>query len=337
MDAGREWRGGQNQVRVLLRELAQRRDIELRLVTHRAGELARRVAGIVPIDGVTWSMGLDPRAWWKIRRILRSFRPALVHVHDSHSLTLARLARARVPLVAHRRVDFHVRPGSAWFGATRIVAVSAAVKRILVEDGVRPGRITVIPDGIDPAEIHGNASRTLDIRARLSLPAHTPLVVNVAALVDHKDQITLIRAAAAARSLQPDLQWAIAGEGPRRAALAAEITRLGLGDRVHLLGYITEVDALIREADVFVMSSREEGMGSVILHALVLGKSVVCTAAGGIPEFVPSDALVPVADPAALARRVVDALAHPVATSLPDRLTAKSMAEATLALYRSLV
>ncbi len=338
VDAGREWRGGQNQVRLLLRELAQQRDIDIRLVTHRAGELARRVAPSgIPIDGVTWSLGLDPRAWWTIRRTLRTFRPELIHVHDSHALTLCRWTRPAVPLIAHRRVDFHVRPGSAWFSATRIVAVSRAVNRILIADGVQAGIVTVIPDGVDPAEIHANASHPLGIRARLSLPPHTPLAVNVAALVDHKDQITLIRAAATARALRPDLHWAVAGEGERRHTLEAEIGRQGLGDRVHLLGYISEVDALIREANVFVMSSKEEGMGSAILHALALGKPVVSTAAGGIPEVVPPDSLVPIADPAALARRVVDMLAHPVATTLPELFTAKSMAQATLALYRSLV
>ena len=337
VDAGREWRGGQNQVRLLLRELAQEPAIDVRLVSNRAGELARRLAAAVPISGAAWSIGLDPRAWWTIRRALRAFRPDLIHAHDSHALTLCRWTRTAVPLIAHRRVDFHVRSGSPWFSAQRIVAVSEAVQRVLLADGVPSGLVTVIPDGIDPAEIRGNAARPLDIRRRLSLPPHAPLALNAAALVGHKDQITLIRAAAQARALAPDLHWAIAGEGERRPALAAAIARAGLGDRVHLLGYITEIDALIREADVFVMSSKEEGLGSVILHALALGKPVVSTAAGGIPEILGADALVPVADHTALAHRVVDMVAHPVATSLPDRFTAKSMTRATLALYRRMV
>jgi L-malate glycosyltransferase len=337
VDAGREWRGGQNQVRLLLRELTQERAIDARLVSSRNGELARRLAQTVPIIGASWSIGLDPRAWWTIRRALQAYRPDLIHVHDSHALTLCRWTRTTIPLIAHRRVDFHIRSGSPWFSAHRIVAVSEAVKRVLVADGVPSGSVTVIPDGIDPSEILANAVRPMDIRGRLSLPAHTPLAVNAAALVDHKDQITLIRAAAEARALEPDLHWAIAGEGERRPALEAEIARLGLGDRVHLLGYITQIDSLIREGNVFVMSSREEGLGSVILHALALGKPVVSTAAGGIPEILGADALVPVADATALAHRVVDMVAHPVATSLPDRFTAKSMARATLRLYRRMV
>jgi len=337
VDAGREWRGGQNQVRLLLQELARDHAIDARLVSNRRGELARRLAQTVLVVGAPWSIGLDPRAWWTIRRTLQQFRPDLIHVHDSHALTLVRSTRTRVPLIAHRRVDFHVRPGSAWFLAHRIVAVSEAVRRILVADGIPPHRVTVIPDGVDAAEIRANAVQSIDIRGRLSLPPHTPIAVNAAALVGHKDQITLIRAAAEAQVLAPDLHWAIAGAGERSAALAAEIARRGLGDRVHLLGYITEIDSLIREADVFVMSSKEEGLGSVILHALALGRPVVSTAAGGIPEILGADALVPVGDAAALAHKVVATLRRPETTSLPDRFTAKSMAQATLALYGSLV
>jgi glycosyltransferase involved in cell wall biosynthesis len=337
VDAGREWRGGQNQVRLLLQELARERAIEVRLVSNRAGELARRLVPAVPITGATWSIGLDPRAWWTIRHAVRAFRPDLIHAHDSHALTLCRWTRTTIPLIAHRRVDFHIRPGSHWFAARCIVAVSEAVRRVLLADGVPSGLVTVILDGIDAAEIRANAARPMDIRTRLSLPAHTRLALNAAALVGHKDQRTLIRAAAAARALAPDLHWAIAGEGECRPALAAEIASLGLGDRVHLLGYITDIDSLIREADVFVMSSREEGLGSVILHALALGKPVVSTGAGGIPEILDSGVLVPVGDPTALAHRVVDMLAHPTTTSLPDRFTAKSMARATLALYTRLL
>ena len=155
--------------------------------------------------------------------------------------------------------------------------------------------------------------------------------------MDHKDQRTLIRAAQLARTARPDLHWVVAGEGELRGSLTAEIARLGLTDRVHLLGYVDPADALIREADVFVMSSREEGLGSVILNALALGKPVVATAAGGIPEILPAGALVPVGDAAALARKVVETLDHPSPFPLPAQFTAAAMAQGVLALYRSLL
>ena len=345
VDAGREWRGGQNQVRLLTRELAREREIEQRLVTHRDGELARRAAaeGVV-VRGVRWRISLDPRAAFDLLYQMSQFRPDVVHVHDSHALALARWTRFWVnwetnppPLVATRRVDFHVRRGSGWFRAEAVIAVSDAVRRVLVADGMPETSIIIIPDGIDPDEVRTRAAAPLDIRARLGLAPGTPLAVNVAALVDHKDQRTLIRAAAHARATRPDLHWAIAGDGALRRPLEREIAQQGVGDIVHLLGYVTEVDALIWEADVFVMSSKEEGLGSVILHALVLGKPVVATAAGGIPEVLPASSLAPIGDAAALSHKVLESLERPTPSALPSQFTAKSMAQSTLALYRSLV
>jgi len=368
VDSGREWRGGQNQVRLLCRELARDRSVTQVLVTKRGSELARRaLQDRVTVEEVRWSIGLDPAVWMALGGVMVRFRPQIVHAHDSHALWLALQARRWLGLLAWifiapaakefqdtlalvigtRRVDFHVRRrrglarffagDSSWMRADHVVAISAAVKDVLVSDGRSAGEITVVPDGIDPDEVRTTAALPLNVRAHLGLPATTPLAVNVAALVDHKDQHTLIRAAAHVRAARPDLHWVIAGEGALRGSLTAEIASFGLTDRVHLLGYVRTADALIRESNVFVMSSKEEGLGSVILNALALGKPVVATKAGGIPEILPRDALVPVGDFAALAAKVVQALDHPSPLPLPPQFTATAMAQGVLALYRSLL
>jgi glycosyltransferase involved in cell wall biosynthesis len=338
VDSGREWRGGQNQVRLLCRELAGDRDVEQVLVTKRGSELARRAAADGAVTETPWTWGFDPRAWVRLNLAVRAFKPDIVHAHDAHALLLARHAAGDARLVATRRVDFHVSRFSTWRRTDRVIAISAAVRNILVADGIPAAEITVVPDGIDPDEIRRAARQPLNIRGRLGLPAGAPLAINVAALVDHKDQRTLIRAAAHARAARPDLHWAIAGEGALRGSLTSEIGRLGLADRVHLLGYVDAADALIRESDVFVMSSKEEGLGSVILNALALARPVVATAAGGIPEILPPESLVPVGDAEALAGKVIDALSHPASRiTLPERFTARVMAQGVLAVYRSLL
>ena len=317
--------------------------IENCLLTSFASQLATRVraeGGTVLETG--WRVGLSPSAWFALNSATRTWRPDIIHAHDSHALTLALWQRRfwRLPdppvIVAHRRVDFHIRARSGWRKAERIIAVSEGVKRILAADGVNPHDVVVVPDGIDPYEIGAAALRAPDMRKRLRLPADAPLAVNVAALVDHKDQRTFIRAAAAARARAPRLHWVIAGEGPLRSELQREIANLSVGDIVHLVGYVEPVDALIKESNVFVMSSKEEGMGSVVLHALALEKPVVATAAGGLPEVVAPEWLTPVGDADALAAKTLLALERAPHTSLPERFTAKAMAEATLAQYRVL-
>lgn len=339
VDSGREWRGGQNQVRLLCRELAREPAVEQVLVTKRGSELAQRAAADgTAVSETPWGWGLDPRAWFRLNLAVSTFKPDILHAHDGHSLWMARHSVGDARLVATRRVDFHVGRFSSWRRPDRIIAISGAVKEVLAADGIPATEVTVVPDGIDPDEIRRAAAEPAHIRAFLRLPPDTPLAVNVAALVDHKDQRTLVRAAAHARAARPDLHWVIAGEGERRGSLTAEIARLGLADRVHLLGYVDAADSLIRESDVFVMSSKEEGLGSVILNALALGKPVVATAAGGIPEILPPESLVPVGDAAALARKVIDALSRPASRiPLPERFTARAMAQGVLALYRSLL
>ncbi len=345
VDSGREYRGGQDQVRLLARELAGAPEVEQRLVTRRDSELARRAgAEGVAVRGVPWGPGLDPRAWGRLVIESLAWPPDLIHAHNSHAVTLAvwarrflRYAGTAPRIVATRRVVFPLRVGSALRHADAVIAVSQAVKAGLVTAGIVAGEIAVVPDGVDPAAVRAAAATPLGIRARLALADATPLVANIAALEPSKDQATLVRAAHAARALCPGLHWVIAGTGPGRALIEHEIRRLDMADRVHLLGYVEQADALIRESDVLVMSSKQEGLGSVVLHALALARPVVATAGGGLPEIVPAEWLVPVGDHEALARKVVQALEHPVPVPLPPQCTAAAMAAAVLALYRSLV
>jgi len=342
VDSGREYRGGQNQVRLLARELAREPEMQQHLVTRRGSELARRVqAAGIPVYEVPWTIGLDPRAWWRLLLLAREFRADVIHAHDGHALGIALAARRWLDdqprIVATRRVVFPVRRRSSLFRADYIVAISAAVETALVAAGVSPAEIGVVPSGIDPDEVRAAAALPFGVRTRLGLPRHTPLAVNVAALEPAKDQATLVRAAHTARTLRPDLHWVIAGTGEERRKLEAQIGALDLADRVHLVGQIEQADALIGESDVLVMSSREEGLGSVVLHALALGKPVVATRAGGLPEMVPEEWLVPVGNADALARQVLRALDHPASVPLPRQFTASAMARGVLAVYRSLV
>jgi glycosyltransferase involved in cell wall biosynthesis len=290
----------------------------------------------VQVQGTAWEIGLDPRAWWNLRRAIASFQPDIIHVHDSHALTLAATVAMGRTLVATRRVDFHVGRFGAWRRPDRIIAVSAAVKNVLISDGIASDAIVVVPDGIDPDAARRAATPPLGIREQLGLPESTPLAVNAAALVDHKDQRTLVRAAEYGRTIEPRLHWVIAGEGPLRGSLTAEISRLRVEDRVHLVGYVDRVDALIAEGSVFVLSSKEEGFGSVILNALALGRPIVATAAGGIPEVLPPEVLVPAGASEALAHRVVEAVHRPTVLPFPPRFTASAVASEVLDVYKAL-
>jgi len=325
-------------VRLLCRELSRAPKIEQALVTKHASELAQRAAADgVSVLGTAWDIGLDPRAWWHLRRTVAAFQPDVIHVHDSHALTLvAPVARSR-RIVATRRVEFHIGRFGSWRRPDRIIAISEAVKKVLIADGIDPGAIVVVHDGIDVDEVRKAGAVPLDIRGESGIPASARVAVNAAALTGEKDHRTLIRAAHYARAKRPDLHWVIAGEGKLRDSLAAEIRRLELADRVHLIGHVDRVEALIAAADVFILTSKREGLGSVVLNALALGRPVVATAAGGIPEILPPEVLVPTENAEALAQKVAAALDHPTPVPFPPGFSAAAMAQGVLDVYRALL
>ena len=325
-------------MRLLCRELSRAPEIEQALVTRRGSELAQRAAADgVSVLGTAWDIGLDPRAWLHLRRTVAAFQPDVIHVHDSHALTLVAAAAMGRTIVATRRVEFHIGRFGFWRRPDRIIAISEAVRRVLIGDGIDSGAVVVVHDGIDVNEVRNAGAVPLDIRSDSGIPASARVAVNAAALTGEKDHRTLIRAAHYARAHRPDLHWVIAGEGKLRNSLAAEIRRLGLADRVHLIGHVDRVDALIAAADVFVLTSKREGLGSVILDALALGRPVVATAAGGIPEILPPEALVPTGSAELLAQKVAAALDHPTPVPFPPGFSAAAMAQGVLDVYRALL
>ncbi len=344
--SGREWRGGQNQVVLLTRALAETTsDFQQVVVTGRGTLLAQRLkAAGVPVREVGWRIGLSFGA---LAGALAEARrgPALFHAHDAHSLTLAGFAArvTRSPFVVTRRVDFPLRRPGLWASADRVIAISEAVRRVLVGDGIPSSRIVTVHSGIDVERVRNTTAGA--IRTELGVPDGARLAVSVGALVDHKDHATLIAAAAALRSRQPELHWVIAGEGELRSRLEGQIGRLGLQDRVHLPGHVAEPLRLIATADVFVMSSKEEGLGTSVLDAMALGVPIAATSGGGIPEMLSGGAglLSEPGNAPALAASVDRLLregplresVRRAATEKVAEFSAEAMANGVLSVYRS--
>lgn len=315
LDTERGWRGGQNQVALLHRGLCECGDYSV-VVGRAGGELVNRLtAQGLPALAVPVSGSVDPRTLAALARIIRRQRIQVLHAHASHAHSYGLLlARAcQLPLVVTRRVDFVPRPGLASqlkYGhrVARLVAISRGVGRALARGGVPPQAI--IPSGVDPARtLAGDRARG---RAALNLSDEQQLVLNVAALADHKGQSDLLSAWATIADRFPTAVVAIAGDGDRRAALEAQIEAEQI-PRCRLLGWRGDIPDLLAAADLFCMSSHEEGLGTSIADAMVAGLAVVATTAGGIPEVVTPETgwLVPPKAPNQLAEALAEALTQP--------------------------
>jgi glycosyltransferase involved in cell wall biosynthesis len=343
--SGREWRGGERQVLLLATELA-RLGLDQRVITRRGGRLERElVSAGVPVRPVRWGIALSPWALGAAWREART-RSVLLHAHDSHALTVAILAAraAGAPVVATRRTAFPLARRSLWRLADRVIAVAEAARTALIQGGVSPERIALVPSGIDPAATC--AVRPRPIRRELGLPGDTPLAVNVAALTWEKDHATLIRAAVLVARAASRLHWVIAGDGPLRRRLERLARDLGVGERIHFLGWTEAPNDLIAAADLFVLTSCSEGAATVLLDAMALGVPVVATRAGGVPEtLATAGLLVPVGDAAAVSAAMLQLLEdarcrrklRTAAAAAVTNRTARGMARAVLAVYRSVV
>jgi L-malate glycosyltransferase len=321
IDTARTWRGGQNQVLLTvngLRAIGQRAS----LVAHPDGELRRRAAEGLELVPLAPRTEVDFTAAWRLARVLRRLRPDVVHAHDPHGIAMAALALSMTgsavapPLVASRRVDFHLKGNSFSRWKYRqvdcFIAASEAIRRMLLEDGVPDARTVTVHEGIDVE--HVDAAQVVDVHEAFWLPHHAPVVGNVAALVPHKGQRHLIEAAQLVVRRIPDARFVILGEGELREALERQVRDHGLEKHVLLPGFRTDVLGCIKSFDLFVMSSVTEGLGTSLLDAMACARPIVATRTGGIPEVVAdgeTGVLVPPRDDGAMADAIVRLLERP--------------------------
>jgi glycosyltransferase involved in cell wall biosynthesis len=194
--------------------------------------------------------------------------------------------------------------------ATHVTAVSEAVAGTVVAFGVPRERITVIPNGVDMARFDGAGAD----RGALGAANGEPVVGSVGCLAARKDYATLLDALARMAARGRRFHAALVGDGPERAALERQAGALGIGDRVTFLGERPDIERLLPAMDVFVLSSREEGIPNALLEAMAAGRPSVATAVGGTPEVLEDGVtgwLVPPSDPQALSVAIEQTLADP--------------------------
>lgn len=352
LDTERGWRGGERQALWLAEALSRRGHFSA--VAGRPGEpfLERASQAGLAVDPISPRFEFDPVAVLALRAVLRRRAVQIVHAHTAHAVALAALATIRTDAktVVTRRVDFKLRSnyGSGWiYGrAAAIIAISKAVARALVASGIPEERISIIPSGIDLTRVFSRA--TPDTLAGLGVRPGKPLVVQVSQLVGHKDPLTFVRAIAVVRDEIPDVQAILVGDGPLRGAVEAEAERLGLRGVLIVAGYRPDADSLLAAAGVVTLSSKEEGLGTVILDALSMGKPVAATSGGGIPEILEqasSGLLSPVGDSAKLASDISSILTDPAlaarlstgARSRAKDFSVERTADLTVEVYRRLI
>ncbi|MBB2485343.1 glycosyltransferase family 4 protein [Mitsuaria sp. WAJ17] len=153
--------------------------------------------------------------------------------------------------------------------------------------GVDMRRLSCEPNGVDTRSFHPGPRPVDGLRARLGLTPDTPLVGFVGRLSPEKGPEQFLRAVSLLQEGLPEAtRFVMVGEGPMKLALEAELARLGLGQRVWLVGHWDDMSGLYRELDLLVSTSHSEAMPLALMEAMASGLPVVATRVGGIPEIV---------------------------------------------------
>lgn len=264
---------------------------------------------------------------WRLRRIVRRWRPDLVHLHSSKAGLAGRLAvRGRIATVFQPHawsfvaVDGALRTASlnwerfATRWADRVVCVSVEEREIAERNSVR-ARFDVVPNGIDVDRfrpVERAAARATAPVAAMGLGPRAQLVVCVGRLCRQKGQDVLLAAWSQVSDQVGAARLALVGDGPDAERISALITADRKLGGVFLAGAAEDPRPWYQAADLVVLPSRWEGMALAPLEASACGRRVVASDVAGVRESLPPEreswSVVAPGDPSALAKAIAGAL-----------------------------
>lgn len=268
----------------------------------------------------------------KLVRLMRDFKPDVVHTHTAKAGFAGRIAAriAGVPVVVH---TFHghvfegyfSRPTTRLFIAIEWIAARLSDTLIVLTEGLRrelsddyriarKRKFTVLPLGLDLEPFARQPRHTGAFRAAHRIPPDVPLIGLVGRLTAVKNHALFLYAAARVRGEVPRAQFVIVGDGELRADIERQIDLLDLRDCVTVTGWIKDTAPVYADLDALAISSVNEGTPVTVIEALAVGVPVVATAVGGLPDLLEGGALgalVPSGDAAALANALIRAIQTP--------------------------
>lgn len=345
------WRGGENQIILLIRGLREL-NVKNYLLCAKNSLLEARAKDLnVEIISYTKKGGLSLSTSLFLQKTLQKYPMDIVHVHDAHAHNYAwisALLGSSVPVVVTRRLDFVLKWHSVFkynhTNVKKVVGVSKAVQKILESGGVRKEKLTQIYSGID---LQIPLNKRGDLKSKLGIEKNKRIVAFVAALAAHKDPLNFVQMCTEILkgNRAEHVHFVMIGaDGGMFKQVEKEIDKLSLTDRISITRFIQDMNTVWPDIDVMVMSSSEEGLGTVVLQAFLHGIPVVSTRAGGLPELIVNNEtglLVDIADYEGLAKEVVRILNNQNlrdklvsnAKTFVDKFDHRKMAQSYLELY----
>jgi len=318
--------GGAETQLVRLASRLKARDWEVRVVSLMPPRayVAELATASIPV----FSLGIrrkipDPRPILRLARLIRKWRPHIVHSYMVHANLLARLVRLIIPFPilvcsaqsvkeGNRLRELLYRLTDPLCDLTTQVC-QAGLERYVRIGAVPRHKIRYIPNGVDTAHFKPDPEARVTLRRELGLE-NLFVWLAVGRFDPPKDYPTMLQAFAQVTRRAPETVLLIAGDGPLRPAMQDLAYELGIAKKAKFLGIRRDVPQLMNAADAYVMSSVWEGMPMVLLEASATGLPIVATEVGGNGEIVidgETGFLVPPKDPDKLAQAMLRLMSLP--------------------------
>ncbi|MGD8313085.1 MAG: glycosyltransferase family 4 protein [Gammaproteobacteria bacterium] len=335
VEAGRHLYGGGLQVAWLLEGLG-RHGVESVLVCPRGSAIAAKLQGWTGrVHEISMRGDLDLGLLWRLGRLIRAERPDIVHLHSRRGADLlggvvTRLAGVKT--VLSRRVDNPESPFVARWKYRlydRVITISEGIRQVLLAEGVDPERLVCVRSAVDTgADCHHCEQDWF--RRSLGLAGDETVLAVIAQLIPRKGHRYLLQVLPGLIAEFPELRVFFFGQGPLEDKLRRQIRETGLGAKVTLAGFRTDLPRFLPCLDLVVHPAVMEGLGISLLQAAAAGVPIVAANAGGMPEVVRDGGnglLVPPGDSPALAAAI--------RRLLSDRALMRRMGEVGRALVAS--
>ena len=303
------WGGQENRIRLECLGMA-RRGHELSLIIQPESKLYSRLKGTgINICPIRMPRPLDLKAILKAMAFLKENKIQIVHTHssiDSWVVEIAAKIYGHALILRTRHVATPI--GSTFsyrYLCDRLITTGENIRRVFIDNYKLPeDKIISIPTGVDLEFFSPDVSGE-KVRRELGIGKDVPLLGHVGIFRGKKGHQFFLEACRIIKQSIPHARFLIVGEGPIEKHIREWIKEFGLEREVIITGFREDINEVLAGLDLLVMSSVAEGVPQVISQALAMGKGVVASAIGGIPELIRDGStglLVPPGDPDSIAR-----------------------------------
>ncbi|MDR2981740.1 MAG: glycosyltransferase [Puniceicoccales bacterium] len=291
VESGKHLYGGALQVVFLMRGLKER-GIESILACPTGSAIAEAGRPHATIREIPMRGDADIGMLWKLRRLIRQERPAIVHLHSRRGSDIwggFAASLEKIPVVLSRRVD---NAESRWMVSLkyrlydRVVAISEGIRNVLLSEGLSPEKVVCVRSAVDTIKYHPGRENITWFRREFGLAEDEKTLAVVAQFIPRKGHSTLIEALPAILEKQPRTRTLLFGKGPEEDHIKQLVQQKGLEGRVVFGGFRNDLDKVIPCVDILVHPASMEGLGVALLQAAACEVPLIGGRAGGIPEIV---------------------------------------------------